>query len=456
METMIQESRCSEDVSRYRLDLRLGIPHSRIQGALEWWVGDPGLCRDPDRHPYLVLAEISSRGWGVQQDVMQAVARSAEESGPILVSVKHAPGMVPGQEVSFYQVFPSPGLRSFVFLLSRSCPVTIRPGSFADGIARGTPAPFTLVPPLPAGESRSTPRRIFSEKKRRPENRQDGDCSTPIVRSLKDHEEDPVLIEILRIILRKDGSPVAEYDLSRKTWLPSSQSHLRKNARITLRRFRIGKGYQLTRSRFQEEPQIYVISDLHLGHANSIPRYKRPFLSADPGEMDRVLIRNWNWTVKAGDSVIFLGDLSYMSMTPPGCYLGRLAGNIFYLKGNHDPYYPYMSHCLLMRYRGMPYLFIHDPDELVKPFDGWVIHGHVHNKDVARYPFFNPHTRTVNVSAEMVGYRPISLDEIHSLVVEMDEVIPFRDLSLTGELPRHDPASRDRCLPGRGFHAGQA
>ncbi len=441
MEAMRSSSWFDNDTPRYRLDLRLGIPHSRMQGAIEWWVGDPGLCRNPDRHPYLILAEIAAQGWDDQQDVMQAVARCAEESGPILVSINPVPNMHLVQEISSYQVFPSPGLRSFLLLLSSICQVIIPPGSFAESIARGTPAHLAM------DDEAAPPRQLTGRNRVEPDAEEGGSAIVP---SLKKGRDDPVLIVILRIVLRRDGIPLAEYDLYGKEWLDSSITALRKNARLSLRKFRIGKGYQMNRSQYREGPQIYVISDLHLGHANSIPRYKRPFLLSDPGEMDRVLIRNWNWTVKENDAVIFLGDLSYMSPKPPESYLGRLCGSIFYLKGNHDPCYPYMSNCLLMRYKGVPYLFIHDPEEVVRPFEGWVIHGHLHNRDISRYPFFNPHTRMVNVSAEMIGYRPILLEEIHDLILETDEVIPFRDLSPAEEIPRDIPAARNCRLPARG------
>jgi len=430
------DSWCDTNTPRYRLDLQLGIPHSKLQGALEWWMGDPGLCRDPDQHPYLVLAEISAREWGNMQDVMQAIARSSDASGPILVSVSTAPGEPYVPEISSYQIFPSPGLRSFVLLLSRICPMIVSPGSLADSITREAPLPFSTIRPLPPSASTSHSCRLQGIIKPDPHH---DERSGTVAQSLKNRENEHVLIEILRIILRKEGYPVAEYDLSRKEWLHPSKSVLRKNARLSLLKFRIGKGYQMTRTMHKETPQIFVISDLHLGHANSIPRYKRPFLLSNPGEMDRVIIRNWNWTVKEEDSIVFLGDLSYKSPDPPESYLQRLHGNIYFLEGNHDPYYPYMSHCLLMRYKGVPYLFIHNPEELTKPFDGWVIHGHVHNKDLARYPFFNPYTRTVNVSAEMIGYRPISLDEIHNLVIRTEEIVLFRDLSLADEMTRDVP-----------------
>jgi calcineurin-like phosphoesterase family protein len=429
----------------------MGIPRSHIKGALESWVGNPGLCCDPDRHPYLVLAEITSLGPNAQEDIMRAVARSADESGPIQVSVSPIQGIKLPRDHSSYEISPSPGLRSFVLLLSRNCPLIIRPGSFSEKISHGMPAPITIVSHLPAGDGFSPSCRQVHEKPRSYSGKVE-DENSAMVRYLRERDAEPVLIEILRIVLRRDGKPVAEYDLWQRRWLSAKKSRLRKNARLSLRKFRIGKGYQLTRAQYSEDPRIYIISDLHLGHANSIPRYKRPFLLSNPEEMDRVLVRNWNWTVKENDTVIFLGDMAYMGQKSTESYIEQLSGSIFYLEGNHDPYYPFMSHCLLMRYREVPYLFIHDPKELTKPFDGWVIHGHVHNKDLTQYPFFNPFTRMVNVSAELIGYRPISLDEIHELVCGTDEVVTFRDISRPCEKSGAIRADRNLRLRSRGHY----
>ncbi len=163
---MTRSESCGDtDTSRYRVDLQFGIPHSRLQGALEWWMGDPGLCRDPDRHPYIVLAEIAAGELGSMQEVMQAIARSTEASGPILVSVSLAPDVPYVPEISCYQIVPSPGLRSFVLLLSHICPVIASPGSLADYITRGTQAPFSTVRPLPPGDSASPPSRKICTRK---------------------------------------------------------------------------------------------------------------------------------------------------------------------------------------------------------------------------------------------------------------------------------------------------
>ena len=149
-------------------------------------MGDPGLCRDPDHHPYLILAEIAAREWGSMQDVMQAIARSTDASGPILVSVSLAPDKPYVPEISSYQIVPSPGLRSFVLLLSRICPVIASPGSLADYITRGTQAPFSTVRPLPPGDSTSPPLRKIGTGKPG-SNTTEGTTTT--LRSLEEQEQ---------------------------------------------------------------------------------------------------------------------------------------------------------------------------------------------------------------------------------------------------------------------------
>jgi calcineurin-like phosphoesterase family protein len=444
----------ADDASTLRLDLKLGIPHSKVKGALEWWIGDSGLCRSPDDHPYLVVAEISAESWHTEEDVMQAISKSATESGPIQISVYSVVEQGELKNLSFYQVYPSPGLRTFILYLAQICPVIWNLGSMTDCIARGIPAPFTLISP-------PTPQNITFKPRKRPEDTNVHrkihlcDDTSDGVHHQNEMKEGPVTIEILRMALRRGRKLIAEYDTIQNTWLTPTESVLRKNAISSLREFRIRNGFQMTGPHFERSKEIYIISDLHLGHSNSIPRYNRPFLRSEVNEMDRILIRNWNWTIKEKDTVIYLGDLTYRSSTPSEVYLSRLSGQICYLEGNHDPYQPYMSHCLLMRYKGVSYLFIHNPDELSDPFDGWVIHGHIHNKNLSNYPFFNPHTRTVNVSAEMIGYRPITMNEIHNLVIGVKETILFRDISFIRDINRDFCNAQIQDIHTRDYHACQ-
>jgi calcineurin-like phosphoesterase family protein len=61
------------------------------------------------------------------------------------------------------------------------------------------------------------------------------------------------------------------------------------------------------------------------------------------------------------------------------------------------------------------FLLTHDPDRLPIDWNGWVIHGHKHNNDMKNSPFINGERKTINVSPELVNYRPVSLDFLASL-----------------------------------------
>jgi calcineurin-like phosphoesterase family protein len=46
---------------------------------------------------------------------------------------------------------------------------------------------------------------------------------------------------------------------------------------------------------------------------------------------------------------------------------------------------------------------------------GWVIHGHVHNNEMNKYPFINGERKTINVSVELINYEPVSPEYLLSL-----------------------------------------
>ena len=69
-----------------------------------------------------------------------------------------------------------------------------------------------------------------------------------------------------------------------------------------------------------------------------------------------------------------------------------------------------------MTWGGIPFTLTHDPDDAAPVPGGWVIHGHYHNNDLSRYPFISFRNRRINVSAEVVGYRPVPLDELAGII----------------------------------------
>ena len=174
--------------------------------------------------------------------------------------------------------------------------------------------------------------------------------------------------------------------------------------------------------------KTFVLSDLHLGHANIIRYCIRPFNSVE--EMDSVLIKNWNDTVSKEDTVFYLGDLAFGkgSMHYTEDYREILNGDITFIRGNHyDPKRAKLEPLKLdYDYEGKSRRFIlcHWPEKLGRKYSpenrvkAWLIHGHWHNNEMQLYPFINGKRRTVNVSVELTGYKPVDIDHICKLIDE--------------------------------------
>lgn len=171
--------------------------------------------------------------------------------------------------------------------------------------------------------------------------------------------------------------------------------------------------------------------------------------------MENSLINNWNEKVSYGDVVLFGGDLA---MAPAGKavkYLKKLNGKTVVITGNHDSFskwkasFPVLeSEYFEYEYYGTYYEFYysHWPenysennkrgDNRVEPkysnppdwFNGWNIHGHVHNNDIENYPFVNPEDKRVNVGAELLGYTPIHMNELIEILEQNERYDTVHDV----------------------------
>jgi calcineurin-like phosphoesterase family protein len=151
--------------------------------------------------------------------------------------------------------------------------------------------------------------------------------------------------------------------------------------------------------------------------------------------MNESLVENWNDVVDESDVVYHLGDVTHAAGHGSGedvrgfnHWMSVLNGQIVLLRGNHDhpeetKGLPTFETATLSDGRnGHIYYLQHEPTG----FDGWQIHGHVHNSDTDMYPFFSPERKTINVSVEVTGYEPVPLDEISDLVERQYEPVPTR------------------------------
>lgn len=154
--------------------------------------------------------------------------------------------------------------------------------------------------------------------------------------------------------------------------------------------------------------KIYLISDTHFGHRNIIRYCHRPFDSTD--EMNRVMMENWNNTVNDQDLVYFAGDLGFRRH-PTRYWLERLRGQIVFIKGNHDDGSVSSQSQAVFEYGGKRFYVSHYPSAAPTDWTDWVIHGHKHNNDLNNFPFINGARKTINVSVELIDYKPACLDD---------------------------------------------
>lgn len=222
-------------------------------------------------------------------------------------------------------------------------------------------------------------------------------------------------IESFRLSVIRRGALWKVFDFPMNRWIGRGKAFGKGEEIKTLEAFRKRMGFQLYRPHFYREAAAFVISDLHLGHENIITYTSRPF--PDAAAMDDVLIRNWNFRVKPTDTVYFLGDLAYGRNTRRAAdYLPLLAGVIHRVAGNHDTGLAHTRMSIEVCWKGQRFLMVHDPADAPPDYPGFIIHGHLHNNQPGEFPFLNMEKRRVNVSAEMVGYVPLSLDELVEII----------------------------------------
>jgi len=215
--------------------------------------------------------------------------------------------------------------------------------------------------------------------------------------------------------LNNQSKIICEYDLLQKRLLYRHDALNRRVWQKTLKLFRLQRDMENCKD---DKKSIYLISDLHLDHANIINYCARPFCFSDVDEMNNVLIDNWNNKVR-DNPIYFLGDLSFGRGSRPADYwLRKLKGDIHFIRGNHEEGVKDSKDYEILEYKNHKFLLVHDPNNLPIKWNGWVIHGHTHNNEMKEYPFINGEKKTINVSAELLNYKPIDLDFIISLKLD--------------------------------------
>lgn len=152
---------------------------------------------------------------------------------------------------------------------------------------------------------------------------------------------------------------------------------------------------------------VRFISDLHFHHENMA--LKRGFSCAD--EMNEHIVNQWNKVVNKKDTTYILGDITMKKANYE--ILNRLNGIKHVVLGNHDEgqhtkiLQQYVNKIAGMVNYKKEFILTHcpiHPCELEYRFN-INIHGHVHENTL-------PDKRYINVSAEVIDYKPKTLKEL--------------------------------------------
>ncbi|MGG5317685.1 metallophosphoesterase [Enterococcus sp. AZ072] len=175
----------------------------------------------------------------------------------------------------------------------------------------------------------------------------------------------------------------------------------------------------------------YFIADLHFYHEAVITFSDRPF--QDVTEMNKQLITNWNKVVKSPkDEVYILGDFVYRGTgEQANRILKKLRGRKYLIKGNHENYlkdedfdstlFEWVKDYYSFKYNKRRFVLFHYP---ILEWDGFYqgaihLYGHVHNTRAAYFKDMLGVT-AMNVGVDMIGYKPISIDEVVQVVSQRE------------------------------------
>ena len=158
---------------------------------------------------------------------------------------------------------------------------------------------------------------------------------------------------------------------------------------------------------------VFLMSDLHLGHKNILKFSSAWRQGATVDEHDEWLIDTINSVVRPKDYLYLLGDLVFGADNLHK--LGRINGDKRIILGNHDTYdiqeYTKYGKILPSLYKYKHFWLSHAPVHPEELRGRVNVHGHVHHNSLADSRYFN-------VCVENLRGVPISLDELRAIIDE--------------------------------------
>jgi len=183
--------------------------------------------------------------------------------------------------------------------------------------------------------------------------------------------------------------------------------------------------------------RIWFTSDIHIDHTNVVHLSNRPFSNVQ--EMEKTIIDNINKRVKAEDVLYILGDVCLGKKESWVRFLDNLVcKNVVLVIGNHDKWgnipkdkIMLIADVIRLRMFHKAILLSHYPYRCSwfrafrkrlhpavlskkRPKDTglWLLHGHDHRKN----QLCDYHPRQINVGVDANNFKPISAEEIISII----------------------------------------
>jgi calcineurin-like phosphoesterase family protein len=161
--------------------------------------------------------------------------------------------------------------------------------------------------------------------------------------------------------------------------------------------------------------KIFVISDTHFGHENILKftnhdgKLIRGSKFYSIKEMDDFIVTNWNETVREQDIIYHLGDVFFGQ---GHSVLPLLKGRKRLILGNHDNgkskhlQGAFQKVSMWRMFPEFNLVLTHVP--ILIPENAkyeYNVHGHIHEGK-------SPTEKHINVSCEVVGYKPVDIEEL--------------------------------------------
>jgi len=171
----------------------------------------------------------------------------------------------------------------------------------------------------------------------------------------------------------------------------------------------------------------WFTADFHLSHKNIIKYCNRPF--KDVEQMDSVILTNLENSLESGDTLYYLGDLTFKEEIAKEFFKRFNDLKIYYIIGNHDNIKVLnvaQKHCkkvanlIDIEIEGISITLCHYAMRIWNKshFNAWQLYGHSHGT-------LNSLGKQYDVGVDNNGFKPVSLDSLNTILAKMPNNINF-------------------------------